>query len=221
MLPEEARWLHGQLRALAPADVYPMCDVGSSTHELRAVRQPWIDRYVLGLARERAGRVVHVDIKAAPGVDLVGDLGDRRFVERLRAMGFRSVLCCNLLEHVRDRERICAALRSIVAVGGYVIVTVPRRFPYHEDPIDTMFRPTIRHLAALFPGMTVHAAATVKASAYTYLLHRRPRALVHTAVRLGAPFYRPAHWSVAMRKMYWIVRGYRVTCLILRKEAAA
>ncbi len=30
----------------------------------------------------------------------------------------------------------------MVPVGGYLVVTGPLRFPYHADPIDTMYRPT-------------------------------------------------------------------------------
>ena len=32
------------------------------------------------------------------------------------------------------------------------MVTVPHKFPYHPDPIDTMFRPSPNELVGLFPN---------------------------------------------------------------------
>src|SRR5205085_4736707 len=57
--------------------------------------------------------------------------------------------------HVTDRQIVCAAIWSLLPPGGFLILTVPYRFPYHEDPIDTMFRPSVEELAQLFPGTAI------------------------------------------------------------------
>jgi hypothetical protein len=31
---------------------------------------------------------------------------------------------------------------DLLSIGGLIFVTVPLSYPYHRDPIDTMFRPT-------------------------------------------------------------------------------
>ena len=64
-------------------------------------------------------------------------------------------MCCNVLEHLTDRRPLLEAFGSLVAPSAHLIVTVPRRFPYHADPIDTMYRPTVADLGAELSGFTL------------------------------------------------------------------
>jgi len=223
MLLEEAQWLGKQQRALNSDAIFPMCNLGSATEEFRRVGQPYIDQYLFRSARENGLKVVHVDMKMAPGVDLVGDLTNPAFFRELghelRDFNVRSVMCCNLLEHVTDRQAVCYGILALLRVGGYVFVSVPRKFPYHEDPIDTMFRPNVTDVVSLFPGTSVHSAAVIRASRFRYEMRGDFNALFWLVVRLVAPFYRTRNWWKAMRKLGRIVVGYRVTCVILRKVA--
>ena len=52
-----------------------------------------------------------------------------------------------------------ALLDSLVAPDGHLILSVPRRFPYHPDPIDTMYRPSVAELVRV-PG---HASSSAGA----------------------------------------------------------
>lgn len=186
MLSPEARWFGWQIAELDPATVYPMCNLGSGTAEFREQIQPWIDRYLFAPARKREQAVVHVDIQDAPGVDLVGDLEDEAFLSKLVGMNFRSVFCSNLLEHVADPKRMAARILQIVPHGGCLFVSVPRRFPYHADPIDTMFRPHPAELAALFPGTRIERQAVVNGGTMLHYVAqrvRRPRMLWRSIVR--------------------------------------
>src|SRR5688500_15531566 len=112
-----------------------MLNIGSGTAEMREQHQPWIDAFSLAPLRQRGVEIRHCDIQAGIGVDFVGDLSDGDFVENLAGRGFRALLCCNLLEHVRDRSRLCSQFEKLISTGGYIVVTVPRAFPYHPDPI--------------------------------------------------------------------------------------
>jgi len=218
MLHEEARWLNRHLRELNRDDLYPMCNLGSSTEHYRRLEQPYIDKYLFAPARMKNLGVIHVDAKDAPGVDLVADLMDPTLPARLAKLGVRSVMCCNLLEHVSDRIIIRDIVLSILKPGGYLIATVPYRFPYHEDPIDTMYRPTVAEVAALFPGTSVHKAAIVRASRFAYEMQSNYRALCRLMVRSMMPFYRPQSWWANVRRLGEIIAGYRVTCVILRRQ---
>jgi len=218
MLQEEARWLNRHLRELNRDDLYPMCNLGSSTEHYRRLEQPYIDKYLFAPARMKNLGVIHVDAKDAPGVDLVADLMDPTLPARLAKLGVRSVMCCNLLEHVSDRIIIRDIVLSILKPGGYLIATVPYRFPYHEDPIDTMYRPTVAEVAALFPGTSVHKAAIVRASRFAYEMQSNYRALCRLMVRSMMPFYRPQSWWANVRRLGEIIAGYRVTCVILRRQ---
>jgi hypothetical protein len=220
MLLEEAQWLNRQLRNLRPDDLYPMCNLGSATEHYRRVQQAYIDKYLFAPARMKNLEVIHVDAKDAPGVDLVADLMDSTLPTRLAQYNIRSVMCCNLLEHVSNRMIVSKLVLSILKPGGYLITTVPYRFPYHADPIDTMYRPTVAELAALFPGTSVHKSAIVRASRFVYEMQGNYRALCRNMARSAAPFYHPQGWWASVRRLGEIMAGYRVTCVILRKQMA-
>jgi hypothetical protein len=220
MLREEAQWLRDQLDLLGPADLSPMCNIGSSTAHFRRVEQPYIEECLFAPMRARDIEVVHVDTKTGQGIDLVGDLTDIGFLRRLTALRPRSIMCCNLLEHVLDRQIICDAMRSMVPPGGYLFLTVPHRFPYHEDPIDTMFRPTIAELAQLFPGTSIHAAGIVPARRGPIEMSGRRWPVQKMILRALAPFYRPRRWWSVARGLYQMATGYSVTCVLFRKDVA-
>ena len=217
MLLEEARWLGRHLRSLNVNDISPLCNIGSSSEEYRRVDQPYIDTEIFAPAQQRGIAVLHVDAKPEPGVDLVGDLTDPTFLAELARRKFNSAMCCNLLEHVTDRPIICNAIMSMLPPGGYVIVTVPNSFPYHEDPIDTMFRPNVAEVAALFPDASIVSASIVRASRFKFDMYGNWGALFWLLVRCAVPFYRPERWIVAVRRVGELIAGYKVTCAILRK----
>ena len=94
--------------------------------------------------------VINVDIKKSAGVDIVADILHKEDRERVRNISFQNILCSNVLEHVLDVHLFCDALNNLLPEGGNLIVTVPYKYPYHEDPIDNMLRPTVEELSALF-----------------------------------------------------------------------
>jgi hypothetical protein len=147
MFCEEALWLRVVLASLDIQD-RTVLDVGSQTHLFRTVQQPHVDREVFAPLRSRGARVIHLDAQAATGVDIVSDITSEAFsIGEAHHGPFEVVICTNLLEHVTDRPRTIERLEALTAVAGYLIITVPGNFPHHEDPIDTMYRPTRRELA--------------------------------------------------------------------------
>ncbi len=158
MLIREAQWVAKQL-ATWDSHAFPLLNVGSHTANFREREQPWIDRYLFAPLRQRGCPVVHSDLQDGEGIDLVGDLTLPEFLQELRARKFGSVICTNLLEHVPNRDEIARSLVEAVKPGGRLLVTCPQQFPYHPDPIDTLYRPTPDDLASLFPGTRVETRA--------------------------------------------------------------
>jgi len=217
MLMEEARWFGQRIAEMDPASVFPLCNVGSSTERFRRVDQPWIDRHIFGPMRDAGRPVTHLDMKAADGVDLVGDLGDPAFAARVRGMGFQSVFCSNLLEHVVDRAAVCSILLDLVQPGGLLFISVPYQYPEHHDPIDTLFRPDLDELAAEFAGTErVTGEIVVDARILRYLA-RSPAQLASNALPLLAPFYRPRAWWLRVKHWGWALRRAQASCIVLRK----
>lgn len=147
---EESLWIRDALAALDKPAGSAVLDVGSSTREYREVRQPYVEANVFAPLRAAGLDVVHLDAKAADGVDVVCDVTDPDVdVRDQLGRGFDVVICTNFLEHVVDRERVAATVASLVADGGHLLVTVPQVYRRHLDPIDTMYRPSPRRLIAL------------------------------------------------------------------------
>ena len=220
MLVEEARWFESQVAALTDEDLFPLLNVGSSTEAFRMHEQPWIDTHVFAPMRSRRGRVLHMDLKRAPGVDLTGDVTADDVQRELRGLNIRSVICSNLLEHVDDRQGMAQALVDIVPPRGLILVSCPYRYPRHDDPIDNGYRPTAPELAALFPGTRTLAASTVAGGTYFDTLDRSWARLARSIARAGAPFYAPERWRNSVRHLPWLTRRFAATCVLLRKASA-
>jgi hypothetical protein len=222
VLIQEAQWFAEAIAGIDEASVFPMLNIGSHTEEYRKQHQPWIDRYIFGPHRERGNPVKHLDIRSAAGVDIVGDLTNRAFLKELAAMEFRSVFSANLLEHVVNRQEIAAVITSIVPVGSYLFVSCPFKFPFHADPIDTMFRPDIGELAALFPGTAIRKAAIVDCGSFAgYVLARvcgHPLAFLRTLLRKGSQIDAPDGLGSVRHLLPWTFRRFQETCLVLQRE---
>jgi SAM-dependent methyltransferase len=218
MFEAEARWLAAALDQFAPARLSPLLNLGSSTKAFREQVQPWTEEQLFGPLRARGVEIVHVDMRDEPGVDVRADLTDPADVARLRALEPRAVLCCNLLEHVTEPQRLARHCLDILPPGGLAFVTVPFSYPYHRDPIDTMLRPSPAELRRLFAGGDLIAGEVIAAGAsYRDDIRRRPWLLLRHLVRFPAPFVSFVRWKRSMAKLYWLAAEYRVTCAIFEK----
>jgi len=223
MRPEEAETLAGWVRELALPSGSVCLNIGSSTAHFREEEQPHINaRFIAPL--EAAGlRFVHCDMKAASGVDEVGDILDPRFRVTLKRHRARLLVCSNLLEHLTDPKAFALACGDLLVEGGYGLFTVPSSYPYHPDPIDTMLRPSPEELAAFLPGWTVMKARELKTGSYWQDLKKTGspiNRLARHAARVALPFYRPHTWRTNASRLLWLFRPYRVSLALLKKPEA-
>ena len=188
MLRAEAAWLARRLERVPAEQLSPLLSVGSGHSELRAT-QPWLERSIYAPLARRGVRVLHHELEPAPGVDVVGDLTDPGFLERLGDLDLRSLMCCNVLEHVPNPEAIASTIERLVRSGGYLFVSVPRRYPYHPGPIDTMFRPSVEQLHGLFPALELVEGAEVRCESLLgyFLASPTKRSSLRRGVRTKAP----------------------------------
>jgi hypothetical protein len=218
MFEAEARWLCAALDRFAPERLSPLLNLGSSTADFREQVQPWTEQSLFRPLRARGIDIVHVDQRDGCGIDVRADLGDRGDLPRLCALRPQALLCCNLLEHVTKPRRIARHCIDILPQAGLAFVTVPYSYPYHRDPIDTMFRPGPAELAALFQGARLVDAEIIGAGmSYRNEVWRRPWILLRHAARLPAPFVSWEKWKRSMAKLYWLAAEYRITCAVFEK----
>jgi len=218
MFEAEARWLHCALDAFPPGRLSPLLNLGSSSTEVREGVQPWIEDQVFFPLRTRNVEVVHVDMRALPGVDVRADLTNPDDVRRLCALQPRAVLCCNLLEHVIEPDRLARHCLDLVPANGLLFVSVPLSYPYHGDPIDTMYRPNPAVLAQLFGGARL-LDSTILGTGVSYrdAVRERPWILLRHLWRLPVPFLSFAKWKRSMARLYWLAAEYRITCAVFEK----
>jgi SAM-dependent methyltransferase len=218
----EAQWLEQHLARLPDAALFPLLNVGSSTLKYRTVDQPHVDAHVLAPLRKR-GRIIHLDLKPDEGVDVVGNLVDPAFLASLKGLGVRSLMISNLLHHLVDRGPLIRSVLELVQPGGFIIVTGPYRYPRHYDPIDTMYRPTPRELADLFPGARLVEGSIIHSADILHwrAIERGGRSLPRTLARLLLPFYRPKEWVRLARQSPYIVLPIKAVGVVLERVSNA
>lgn len=205
---------------LAQRAVSPLLNLGSSTRAFREAAKPHIQAELFGPLEASGIGIVHSDLKQADGVDMVGDIADPAFRAALAARGFRSLLCANLLEHVRDRRAVAAACEEIVGPGGLILATVPASYPYHADPIDTLYRPASAELAALFARSDPVLVEELAGRSYAEDMKVRGQSLGGELARtLGSALIAPARprsFRARLSRWRWYARPYRVAIALVR-----
>ena len=222
MRTQEAAWIGEKVRALAGARV--VLNLGSGSKRFREVSKPYIDRDIFEPLARAGARVVHADLKSGEGIDISGDLFDPAVQDRLRGLAADTLLACNIMEHlpVEARERFPTVLDSLLPPGGVLVITVPYSYPYHADPIDTLYRPSPQELCARFPGYEVIEARTVESESYgDEFVAGGPLRMVRKVLRMFFPFVRPKRWFSHAHRMMWLFRPYQLSGVVLRKPAAS
>lgn len=232
MLLEEAKWLGQEIQQLAiQLPAAKLLNVGSGTAEKTDDVQSHQSEFILKPLKEKNIETLNTDIEAGKGVDLVGDLTDDDFLKSLSSHNFNIVICNNLLEHIDPIKPICDSFKTIVAPNGYLVVSVPYRYPYHPDPIDTMFRPKIKDLEELLGGFElvkgeiINGRRNVKGkngeirqeqNYFQTLMNDKGYAL-RLLFRSLLPFYKFSNWWNTVRYFPNLFTPYKVTCVILKK----
>jgi hypothetical protein len=222
MFEAEAIWL-GKLLQLQPGETLsPLLNIGSSTRRFREQDQPWTERCIFAPLNKRGVDVFHLDHRDGEGIDIRADVLSIDELPRIKAVGPKSILCCNILEHVPDPGTLARHCIEIVGPGGLIFVTVPYSYPHHRDPIDTMFRPSPDQLAELFgPAEMLRGEVIDTEQSWWSDVRRRPWILLRPLLRLPFPFVRFAGWKRSIRRLYWLKHHYLVTGAVFRVPRAA
>jgi SAM-dependent methyltransferase len=194
----EAAWLAQRLAGYSAEALSPVLNLGSSTEDFRCRAQPWIDELIFAPLRRRKVEVIHCDLKQAPGVDLTHNILEDEGFAALKALKPRTVLLCNILEHVLEPGLLTRRALDVLQPGGRLIVTVPRSYPHHRDPIDTMFRPTPEDVATFVPEAILEHAAILPTGNHWDDIFAKPR-------------------KIQSKRFKWLFTPYKVSFAVLLK----
>lgn len=222
MRSEEAK-LVGELILERRDEIGAVLEIGSSDQYHREVAQPHISQHIHHPLAAAGVRVVTTDIKTGNGIDIAGDLFDPKVREKLAAVKPDLVLCCNILEHVSDRQAFAAAVSALVAPGKRLLITVPRSYPYHLDPIDTMFRPTPEQIAALFPGFAIEFSSVFDAGSFRADMKRHGGSIIvnfaRTVLRSIWPWQGLEPAKSRWHRWLWLFRPFKMSLALLRRAS--
>jgi hypothetical protein len=78
-----------------------------------------------------------VDLSEGPNVDLIIDFTeDFSVIQEKLKLKFNTVICCSVLEHVKDIFKFAKNTTSIINPGGVLFLSVPFIWEYHGYPYD-------------------------------------------------------------------------------------
>lgn len=223
MRPEEAHWVGGVLTGLGAQRISPVLELGSSTLAFRTVEKPHIDRLVHAPLRDAGVKVVHCDLKADPGIDISGDIYDPAVRAAVKAVGARCILCCNILEHLTDREAFVRICDEVLRPGGVLVITVPYSYPLHLDPIDTYYRPSPEALRALLPDYRLVEAKVIRSGSHLSDLRARGGVVRELAATLGRSLVLRGgveRTRARLHRLGWLFRPYTMSAVVLEKPQA-
>jgi hypothetical protein len=140
MLPKEAEWINRVINKNLKGVSGTVINLGSSSMEFVTCNQPYIKDLVLD-PLNRQFNVINVDIKSDANIQLVADFLTGAGQSLIKEKKGRVFLVSNLLEHVPNATEGIEKLKTLMEPGTFLILTGPRTFPYHPDPIDNRFRP--------------------------------------------------------------------------------
>ena len=215
----------GELLDTLPSEaISPVLNVGSSTGHFRKNEQPHIDRHIFEPLCKRNVVVIHVDLKQADGVDYAGDVLDEGFQHKLRSLHPKLIMCSNLLEHLTDPFSFLQACAEILEPGGYLLITGPRSYPYHLDPIDTMYRPGPTEIQRIFPDYESVFGKVISSTTYLQDLSRRYSTWKIASKFLSDTLKMPLRFvfnfdksKASYHRYLWLFRPYTSTVVLLRK----
>ena len=225
MLYEESKWIGSELLKIYKPGTR-ILNIGSSSFEFRSIIQPHINKFIFDPLLTKNSTIIHTDIVKAEGVDLVGDLTEKVFINKLKTEKYDIVICSNLLEHMKNRKPIISAIKEILHNNGYAIITVPYNYPYHLDPIDTMFRPKIKELYKNFSEFELIKGEIVTGKSYRagsfqknywQQLNNNPKLILKLLLRCSVPFYKIKIWYFTFISMIKIFKPFSACCILVKK----
>ena len=195
--------------------------LGAGQVELLKVKKPWIFDYVYTHFDRSGATIVNTDLEMYEGIDLAVDLGNPESLTLLRQKldGPSVVLLCNVLEHVPEgiREQVFNCAEALARDSqGLFICTVPFDYPYHPDPLDTMYRPSCSDLLNLSSSGFCFAKATIEASSF-YDEFKKMSLLkkIRVALRPFWIFSRWAKYRSKVARLIYLVKPYKISIIAL------
>lgn len=225
MRSSEANWIASVLQKVDADTLSPILEFGSSTLEFRTRQKPHVESQLHRPLRDSGIRIVTTDLKDGKGIDISGDVYADDVFEKLRAVEPKCIMLCNIFEHVTDPQGLAARCADLVPIGGRAVVTVPYSYPYHLDPIDTMYRPGLDDISQLFPNFELETGEVLTdTSHWTDVRRHHGRAgaavAIAKAIAKSLILRNGLEASKArLHRLLWLARPFKITAGIWKRTS--
>ena len=222
MLAEESIWISKKIKEILPERPFPVLNIGSSTLKYRTVTQSFIQKNIFSLFDDEKNQVIHLDMKEDEGIDMVGDLYDEQFRNKIKNLKPKLILCNNILMYLNNKTRkeLADILYEILDTNGYLIITNSHVFPPAHDPVESYYRASPKKMyKELFHSFKVLDSQITQTHFSFYKdLKSKPKVVLIKIIRIFLPFYNTKEWWFLMK--YYVInlkKNYSATCLFLQK----
>lgn len=217
MLIKESLWVKEKINELNFSKGTKFLNFGAQNNNYLKY-QKYIQENVYEPIIKKKYKLINFDLKPGNGIDIYGDLRDLTIFYKLKRLDCECVLLFNVLEHLYDISSFVNLLSKLMDRGDIIMITVPYKFPYHEDPIDNGFRPKPDELIEMFKDFIPLDSKIIIDHKYIFYLCTNYRVLLKFLFRLLTPFYKYKKWKTnILPKLLWMFKNFQVSCVILKK----
>lgn len=227
MFREEAEKIGNILESYEKNDINPVLEIGSSTYKFRNKIKPHIAKNIHSKLSNRGIKIILSDFK--PDLDIknsedqiIGDVFDERVFNKMQDVKPKCILLCNILEHVNNPNDLCKRILQIANEKTIIVVTVPFSFPYHRDPIDTLFRPSPKKLVANFTDVELIHKEIIEGTNFGEQLKelslfsafsRIAKEVIKIIIHLITFQIKKIKYS----RLFWLRKNYSVSLVVMKK----
>ncbi len=176
--------------------------------------KPWVFENVFLPLKMSGSNIIHSDFKNFGGVTHVCDLRLPDALSFTKEMhGPKLFILANVLEHVPSsaRNNILNKIFSAMEKGDGLLVTVPNQYPYHPDPIDTMYRPSPQDLYQLIKLNWIEGKVITAGSYREEFLNMKCLKKIRKVLKIIFPFQSPKKYLNNLHRFLYLFKKYKVT----------
>lgn len=228
MFDREAKKIGEILDSMDIHDLNPILEIGSSTEYFRKKMKPHINENIHEKINKRGIQIICSDIKPDPDVIdqknmIIGSVFDDKTLQKMIDLKPRCILLCNILEHVTDSQEVCNRIQKIATAGTLIVCSVPYSFPYHPDPIDTLYRPSPEELIEKFSNIEVMHKEVIEGANFgaqlkELKLHKALWVIFKQTIKIIIHTISLRFSLVKASRLFWFNKNYSVSLIVLKQN---
>ena len=197
-------------------------DIGSSTLAFRTKIKPHIYENIYVPLISSNKKLYTSDLKQEIDNDFSGDIFDSDFFNLLKKQKFDFLFCFNVLEHVESPKAFINRCVDFLPSGSLVFVSVPFSYPHHNDPIDTLFRPSPSELSGIVTNSIQLDELVIVDDTFIQDLLRLSftgflSRFLSELLKFGYDLVRFKFLILRQNRLFWLFRPYKISFVVLKK----